>query len=142
MGSALASRLLQGGFGITGWDIDSSRCAVLSKIGGKAAVDAAEVVNGSPRVILSLPDHEVVTDVLHGVNASFRRRQMIIDTSTGDPDQAADLGRQLDDQGPPVQDPGHRLHHQPAAAMGAGVRPAAPRLSGPAARAEQPLRNN
>jgi len=41
MGSALASRLLQGGFGITGWDIDSSRRAVLSQIGGKAAVDAA-----------------------------------------------------------------------------------------------------
>jgi 3-hydroxyisobutyrate dehydrogenase-like beta-hydroxyacid dehydrogenase len=99
MGSALASRLLQGGFGITGWDIDSSRCAVLSQIGGKAAVDAAEVVKSCPRVLLSLPDHKVVTDVVRGASASLRRGQMIIDTSTGDPEQAMELGRELDGQG-------------------------------------------
>jgi 3-hydroxyisobutyrate dehydrogenase-like beta-hydroxyacid dehydrogenase len=95
MGSALAERLLRAGFSVTGWDIDSSQRAAFSKSGGRAAGDAAEIVAGHPRVLLSLPDLEVVRRVLRGVEAVLRKGQIIIDTSTGDPEQTEAVGREL-----------------------------------------------
>lgn len=95
MGAALAELLLRGGFGVKGWDIDTTRSAVLMTLGGQAAGGLSEVLGACRRVLLSLPNLDVVADVLRGVSSGLRKGQIIIDTSTGDPEQAEALGRQL-----------------------------------------------
>lgn len=87
MGSALAERLLQAGHRVVGWDIDSERVSALRTGGGVAAADALEAI--CHRVLLSLPSHREVADVVHAAGASLRPGLTIIDTTTGDPGTAA-----------------------------------------------------
>ncbi len=99
MGSALAGRLMRAGFGVTGYDIDAAQGAALAMLSGHAAGDSTEVVAGQGRVLLSLPNLDVVSQVLHGAEAGFREGQIIIDTSTGDPEQTEAVGRELAKRG-------------------------------------------
>jgi 3-hydroxyisobutyrate dehydrogenase len=99
MGMALAERLQGGGFNVWGYDIDSSRAELLRRAGGQAASSAADVVAGCRRVLLSLPDSSVVAEVLREVESRLALRQIIVDTSTGDPEQAATTGCRLAERG-------------------------------------------
>src|SRR6185369_7992226 len=104
MGMALAERLLAGGFGVLGWDINPARGVLLTKLGGSAAKDAREVVTHCNRVFLSLPDIEVVESVLSEVSLVLRAGQIIIDTTTSDPERTAAVGNRLAEHGVFYQD--------------------------------------
>lgn len=56
---------------------------------------ASEVVAGNSRVLLSLPDLGVVRQVLTEVGPKLHAGQIIIDTSTGDPEETEVVGREL-----------------------------------------------
>jgi 3-hydroxyisobutyrate dehydrogenase-like beta-hydroxyacid dehydrogenase len=89
MGSAFYDRLTAAGFTGYGWDRDESRC--------RGAASAAEVFAWCDRVILSLPNSDVVAEVLRSI--SVRPGQVVIDTSTGDPQMMTELAGELAQHG-------------------------------------------
>ncbi len=99
VGSALAERLLAAGHRVVGWDIDPGRMAALRANGGDVAGNVHEVFSSCRRVLLSLPSHREVADVIDAAGASLNRGLTIIDTTTGDPASTEELARSLADRG-------------------------------------------
>lgn len=95
MGTALAERLIGHGFDVFGYDVEPSRREALARLGARAATSAGAVLSTCPRVVLSLPDLNVVETVLGAEAASLREGQMLLDTTTGAPAQAERLGAEL-----------------------------------------------
>ncbi len=99
MGSALADRLLGAGQRAIGWDIDAERRTAHRERGGDVARDAQEVFSSCSRVLLSLPSHREVGDVMQAAGAALCRGLTIIDTTTGDPASSEELAQTLSGQG-------------------------------------------
>jgi 3-hydroxyisobutyrate dehydrogenase-like beta-hydroxyacid dehydrogenase len=99
MGGAFASRLLGGGFAVVGCDIDANCRSALTKQGGKSVTAPGDVLKQCERVILSLPSHREVGEVIAAANSSLRAGQIIIDTTTGDPDHSEALAAELSSRG-------------------------------------------
>ena len=99
MGLAMAERLCAGGREVLGWDISSVQRSALSNIGGAVAHDSNEVFTRCDHVILSLPDDDVVSRVLHEAGPALHAGQIVMDTSSGAPDSAAEIDRQLAPRG-------------------------------------------
>src|SRR5262249_48809615 len=95
LGSALAERFLAAGHRIAGYDVDPARCTQLAQQGGSPLVSAREVIDSCPRVVLSLPDSDVVEAVLRDAASALRAGQLILDTTTSDPDRTTDVGLSL-----------------------------------------------
>jgi 3-hydroxyisobutyrate dehydrogenase-like beta-hydroxyacid dehydrogenase len=98
VGTAIAESLLARRFEIVGFDTDAERCRQLEKSGGKSASSPAEVADLVERVILSLPDTDVVLQVVEGPGGIMEAKSLpthIIDTTTGDPDQTISLAQRL-----------------------------------------------
>ena len=89
MGQAFAIKLREAGFEVLGYDCDPSRCLGVN--------GPEEVAHGCERILLSLPNSEVVKQVLQSL--PLRAGQIILDTSTGDPADAAQLGAELRERG-------------------------------------------
>lgn len=99
VGGALAARLQRSGFCVVGFDVDGARRRALKKLGGRAVDSAAEVFAACDRVLLSLPNSEVVESVLRESSPQLRRGLRILDTTTGEPEATAQLGAALARQG-------------------------------------------
>ena len=95
MGGALAERLIGASFSVIGYDIDAAQCKALERIGGSVVLGAADVASRCDRVILSLPTTDVVEKVIGQMDAELRPDQIIVDTTTGDPERTAALGARL-----------------------------------------------
>ena len=95
MGSAFASRLLNGGCPVIGYDIDAECGAALARQGGKSVKTVGEVVHQCARVILSLPSHREVAQVISAADGALRAGHIIIDTTTGDPEHSETLAVEL-----------------------------------------------
>ena len=74
MGSALADRFLAAGQPVIGWDIDAERRAALRERRGDLARDLQEVFGSCSRVLLSLPSHREVGDVMRPVKKGILNR--------------------------------------------------------------------
>jgi 3-hydroxyisobutyrate dehydrogenase-like beta-hydroxyacid dehydrogenase len=100
MGAALAERFAGGRLRVLGYDVDVRKRAALQGGGvGSAADDAAGVFASCDRVVLSLPTSDVARQVLRDASDSLRAGQLVVDTTTGSPDDAAELGGQLATRG-------------------------------------------
>ena len=99
VGSALAERLLLAGRRVVGWDTDPERVSALRQRGGESAGDAAEVFARCRRVLLSLPSHREVADVIQAAGPALNHGLTIIDTTTGDPTSTEELARILGARG-------------------------------------------
>jgi 3-hydroxyisobutyrate dehydrogenase-like beta-hydroxyacid dehydrogenase len=102
VGTAIAERLLAGGFDVVGFDIDSAKCEHLKKLGGQAVNNPAQVAEKVDRVVLSLPETETVLQVVKGpggILEAARPPKYIIDTTTGDPDETAAMAQRLAKRG-------------------------------------------
>ncbi len=99
MGGAFAARLRRAGFVVLGCDIDPTCRAACEQQGGTTAGTAEEVLRRCDRVILSLPSHREVAQVIATGGGALRHGQIIIDTTTGDPEPTAALARELADRG-------------------------------------------
>ncbi len=95
MGSALAARLASAGYGLLGQDLDRARCRALQAAGGEVVPESASIFERCERIVLSLPDSEVVARVLDGVAEWLRPGLLVLDTTTGSPRDTADLGARL-----------------------------------------------
>jgi 3-hydroxyisobutyrate dehydrogenase-like beta-hydroxyacid dehydrogenase len=87
VGAALAGRFRDGDFQVTGYDADPSK--------GSNAGSAAAVAAACRRIVLSLPNSDVVESVVKEILPHLRAGDRIIDTTTGDPERTARLGEQL-----------------------------------------------
>jgi 3-hydroxyisobutyrate dehydrogenase-like beta-hydroxyacid dehydrogenase len=99
MGSAFASRLSGAGFAVIGCDVDAERGAALARQGGESVETAGEVIRRCPRVILSLPSHREVGEVLSVAAGVLRAGHIIIDTTTGDPEHSSAVAAGLAERG-------------------------------------------
>jgi 3-hydroxyisobutyrate dehydrogenase-like beta-hydroxyacid dehydrogenase len=95
LGSALAERLLRAGFQVVGFDIDQQRRAEFASDGGEAAESGLEVAAASDRLLLSLPDSQVVEAVVAEIEPAVREQAVIIDTTTGAPSRVVKVGEHL-----------------------------------------------
>jgi len=98
VGAAMAERLLAGEFDVVGFDIDAAKCKHLKELGGKVLSGPAEVAQEVDCVILSLPDTQVVRQVVEGPDGILQAETpptYIIDTTTGDPEETTALAQRL-----------------------------------------------
>jgi 3-hydroxyisobutyrate dehydrogenase-like beta-hydroxyacid dehydrogenase len=94
LGSALAQRLLTGGYEVAGYDVDSSQNDALNKLGGTALESVAEVAKSCETILLSLPTSAISAGVVEEIKPLLIGKT-ILDTTTGQPDAMARMGQQL-----------------------------------------------
>ena len=92
MGQAVARRLLSIGIQVVGYDVDNQRCSELHTVGATITNHLLDLPTFSQVLVLCLPDHRVVADVMTAMASKLSAGCLIIDTSTGDPAAAASLG--------------------------------------------------
>ena len=92
LGSALTERLLDAGFSVFVWNRTRSKADRLLE---KGAVWSDNPLAASDRVVVSLYTTDVVEEVLKQMDTGLRAGQIVIDTTTGNPQQTADLGARL-----------------------------------------------
>ena len=95
MGNALAERFLRSGFRIVGFDLEQKRRTGLKRLGGKPLNSAAEVAMSCERIVVSLPTTDVVKTVIREMGDRLHAGTILIDTTTGEPEQTAGLGANL-----------------------------------------------
>ena len=98
MGSALAERFRAAGISVVGFDTRDEATARLIAIGGEPVSTVAEVFTRARIVILSLPNSDIVADVIRDGGESIRGAT-IIDTTTGNPVATERIGRRLAESG-------------------------------------------
>ena len=95
VGSALAVRFLEAGYGVVGFDVDAARRDELRALGGTVAGSAVEVARAARRIVLSLPNSEIVRGVVESMRPALASGTIVVDTTTGDPEPTAALGESL-----------------------------------------------
>ena len=101
MGSAIATRLLATGQTVTVFDLDAAKIAALVEKGAKAAASIAEAVQASDFVVLSLNHADIVRKAVFGeagVASAANADKLLIDMSSIDPKDTADMSARLASQ--------------------------------------------
>jgi 3-hydroxyisobutyrate dehydrogenase-like beta-hydroxyacid dehydrogenase len=98
MGGALAERFRGAGLRVIGYDPREDARDRLRDIGGGAVASVEGVFSGARVVVLSLPNSEVVAEVIRDAGKSLLGAT-IIDTTTGDPAASERIGRRLAESG-------------------------------------------
>jgi 3-hydroxyisobutyrate dehydrogenase-like beta-hydroxyacid dehydrogenase len=99
LGSGIAQRLIDAGFLVNGFDVAAIACQNLVDAGGNAASSTRQVFESCPVVFLSLPNSEIVTGVIDDATESIQADSLIVDTTTGEPDQVVAVGHRLSQLG-------------------------------------------
>lgn len=99
VGSVIAERLLATGYGVTGYDVRDGQCDELRRMGGVSVCSAASVAEACERVILSLPTSEIAASVLNEILPKLRSGSVVIDTTTGKPEDAVRFAELLEPAG-------------------------------------------
>jgi 3-hydroxyisobutyrate dehydrogenase-like beta-hydroxyacid dehydrogenase len=95
LGAALAERFLRAGHAVVGFDVAPARGRLLAALGGNPVASVRDVARSCDRLVFSLPDTPVVERVLDEMTMDLRAGQLIVDTTTGDPERTAELGARL-----------------------------------------------
>ena len=96
LGSALAERLIGGGFDVAVFNRTREKSEPLLELGARWSDNP---LAECPRVVICLYTTDVVESVLAQLKAGMRRNQILIDTTTGAPRQTEALGQRLAEQG-------------------------------------------
>lgn len=94
LGGALAERLIQSAHEVIGFDLSAQRRDELARHGGRPAASSIEAAQ-CDILLFSLPDAKVVLEVLAVVGPALRAGQLVVDTTTGDPSDSAEMGAKL-----------------------------------------------
>ena len=97
LGTAIAERLIAAGYRVAGYDICSAQLDALRRLGGEPAVSAAAAAAQAEVLILSLPNSGIAGTVLCEVGTGLRAGTVVIDTTTGSPDDAVAFSENLRD---------------------------------------------
>ncbi len=82
MGSAMSKNLVAAGFAVVGYDVLSSACEALSKVGGKPVGSSTEVGVAADIVITSLPSPQALVTVVAELEQLPRADRIVAETST------------------------------------------------------------
>lgn len=102
MGSVLASKLIQAGFDVHGYDIDNTKIKEFEKKGGKPAGSPAGCVQEGHFAVLSLLHSGIVRDVCFGMDGLVEiqnRELLVIDTTTSRPEDSIETAEKLHKHG-------------------------------------------
>jgi 3-hydroxyisobutyrate dehydrogenase-like beta-hydroxyacid dehydrogenase len=102
MGSGMARNLIEAGFWVTGYDLDSQKVAAFTAAGGQKSEDPGAMAAHVDVIILSLPNSNVVNEVVYKtlrLNKTDRENLILIDTTTADPEMSKTLASQLQNRG-------------------------------------------
>ena len=102
MGRGMMANLVSNEVPVVAFDIDAEACTAASGAGVRLAQNVATVARDCKPIILSLPDGDVVEDVLFGVGdmaASLLPDAIIVDTSTTHARKSQELAGRLQQQG-------------------------------------------
>lgn len=96
MGTAITERLLEHGYAVSVWNRSPEKAEPLKKLG---AAWSDNPLAENRRVIVSLYSSDIVADVIERMSSGLRAGQFIIDTTTGEPADAAALSQRLSERG-------------------------------------------
>ncbi|CAN5319786.1 NAD(P)-dependent oxidoreductase [soil metagenome] len=98
MGMPMATRLVEAGYPVVGFDVAEPVRAAFVAAGGASADTLGDVVTGVDIVILMLPDSKVVGAVMSdpALRAQLQPNTMVIDMSSSEPIKTRALAAQLD----------------------------------------------
>ncbi len=85
MGGAMSANLVDAGFAVTGYDIDSAACERLAANGGDVAASPGEVAQTAGIIVTSLPSPKALDEVVNGADgliSAGRKGLIVIETST------------------------------------------------------------
>ena len=100
IGTSLATRLLQAGFPVAGFDIADDRRANLARLGGTPCATAREVGERCKTIVLAVSHTDQVESVLESADgANPGNDHLIICTSTCDPDRIEALAARVEQRG-------------------------------------------
>jgi 3-hydroxyisobutyrate dehydrogenase-like beta-hydroxyacid dehydrogenase len=95
----MAQRFMEAGFCVAGFDINPDCRENLRRMGGEALASAPAVADTCDRIVLSLPDSQVVEAVLGELESRLKPGAIVVDTTTGDPARMEALGKRLEQRG-------------------------------------------
>ncbi len=95
MGTAIASRLLQKGQPVLGFDLQAGAKERAAHLGTRIAGHSGEVFDSCSLILLSLPSHHEVALLIEENRPHLRKGLLLADTSTGDPVHAESFASQL-----------------------------------------------
>lgn len=95
MGSALAERALAAGFHVVGYDVSSERLAAFEKLGGQSAESAKQVASKCRTIVFSVLTSEQVVETVSQMSRDLHPGDLVVDTTTGSPDEMVALGKRL-----------------------------------------------
>jgi 3-hydroxyisobutyrate dehydrogenase-like beta-hydroxyacid dehydrogenase len=96
LGTALAERMLAAGFQVAGFDSNADRHAAYPGI--QAADSAPAVAHRCQTIVLCLPDSQVVAAVIADLGNALLPGSLVVDATTGDPDDTTKLAADLSDR--------------------------------------------
>src|SRR5262245_44482382 len=99
LGTALAERMIGGGLTLVGFDPRLEQLARLEQLGGRLGGRAAEIAAACQTIVLALPDSAVVAAALGQIGNRLRSGILLIDSTTGDPDESTQLAADLRSRG-------------------------------------------
>jgi len=98
VGSALFERFEAAGFQVCGYDIDDAALGTLRKKGLRTCDSPREVAERARRILLSLPNSDIVDLVVEGpdgIREGAHSKNILIDTTTADPVKSTALSSRL-----------------------------------------------
>ena len=99
MGIALAERMLQAGFNVLGFDLEAGPRDRLKELDGMAAADLTVIAAKCQEIVLCLPNSSIVKTVVGELRSHLTAGVLIIDATTGDPEDSVTMARQLSSRG-------------------------------------------
>ena len=93
LGGAMVEGMLRRGDAVTVWNRTEAKARALESFGAKVAATPGDAVAGADRVHMTLPDDEVVDQMLAAVHAAAGAGAIVIDHSTTSPRGHEGAGR-------------------------------------------------
>lgn len=96
MGGTFAGHLLDDGHTVFGFDPDSDRMNEHVAKGGRDSGSAGEAAAAADLIVLSLPNSDIMLDVVSDIVRRGRAGSLVLDTTTGEPDRAVRAAEMLE----------------------------------------------
>jgi 3-hydroxyisobutyrate dehydrogenase-like beta-hydroxyacid dehydrogenase len=107
VGTAIAERLLEAGEAVCGFDLKPERCDHLRACGGAIAASPAELAKQTRLLVLAVFDDGDIERALwgeQGVMYATARPEVIVSTTTSDPERVVATARRASAEGVPILD--------------------------------------
>ena len=98
LGSAMAERFMAAGYSVHGFDTSGERLDAFHAAGGVVCDSARQVFQNCATVVLSLPNSRIVSEVIAECRSGIQKH-LILDTTTGAPEDARHFATQLETVG-------------------------------------------